>query len=37
MTFLADCYRRRQIGVLATVVRLAGQVQEQVGTRLQVN
>ncbi len=34
ITFLADCYRRRQIGVLATVVRVAGQVQEEVGNRL---
>lgn len=34
ITFLADCLRRRQTGVLATVVRLEGQVQEQVGARL---
>jgi xanthine/CO dehydrogenase XdhC/CoxF family maturation factor len=34
MTFLADCFRLRQMSVVATVVRVAGQVQEQVGTRL---
>lgn len=32
--FLSKCYRDRQLGVVATLVRVAGQVQERVGTRL---
>lgn len=34
VTFLAECFRRRQMGVLATVVSVEGQVQEKAGTRL---
>ncbi len=34
LAFLAGCFRSRQMGVLATVFRVAGQVQENVGARL---
>ena len=37
ITFLAECFRRRQMGVLATVVSVEGQVQEKVGTRLMLS
>lgn len=32
--FLSECYRDRQLGTLATLVKVTGQVQEKVGTRL---
>ncbi len=34
LAFLAECFRSRQMGVLATVFYVAGQVQENVGARL---
>ena len=34
ITFLADCLQSRQLGVIATITRVEGQVQEQVGTHL---
>ena len=37
ITFLADCLQSRQQGVIATIVRMEGQVQEQVGTRLMLS
>lgn len=37
ISFLADCLQNRQLGVIATIVRLEGQVQEQVGARLMLS
>lgn len=34
ITFLANCFHQRQIGVLATVVQVAEQMQDRVGTHL---
>ena len=37
VTFLAECFRRRQMGVLATVISVEGQVQEKIGTSLMLS
>lgn len=36
LTFLTQCFRRRQAGVMATVFHIEGQINAQVGTRLMV-
>ena len=36
LTFLTECLHHRQVGVLATVFHIEGQVKAQVGTRLMV-
>ena len=36
LTFLTECFRCRQTGVLATVFHIEGQINAQVGTRLMV-
>ncbi|HEY9675598.1 MAG TPA: XdhC/CoxI family protein [Waterburya sp.] len=37
LAFLTECLRLRQVGVLATVFHVEGQVEAQVGTRLMIN
>jgi xanthine/CO dehydrogenase XdhC/CoxF family maturation factor len=37
LAFLSECLRLRQVGVLATVFHVEGQVEAQVGTRLMIN
>lgn len=34
VTFLSECYRRRQMGVLATVLRVEGELHLEIGTHL---
>ncbi|WP_242028842.1 XdhC/CoxI family protein [Coleofasciculus sp. FACHB-712] len=37
MTFLAECLHRRQVGVLATIFHIEGQIKAQVGTHLMLH